>query len=51
MWTVILKAFLTQLENHPDQVFGLIEKIVDLFAKHPEAVTAALHMLPKGPTP
>lgn len=40
MWQVILNALLKQLGEHPDQVFTLIEKIVDLLRQHPEAVQA-----------
>lgn len=46
MWTVILNALVKQLTEHPDQVFTLIEKIVDLFQQHPEAVQALLKQLP-----
>lgn len=48
MWETILKALLAQVETHPDQVFSLLVKLVDLLQQHPEAMTALLKLLPKG---
>ena len=45
MWTIILNAIIKEIETNPDRFFSLLEKIVDLFSKHPEAVTAAISMI------
>lgn len=44
MWTIILNALIKQLETNPDRVFSLIENIISLFQKHPEAVAAVVSM-------
>jgi hypothetical protein len=42
MWEKILLALLTELENNPDRVFALIEKIVDLVRGNTAAQSAII---------
>lgn len=46
MWTIILNALVKEIETNPSRVFDLLENILNLLQKHPEAVTAVVKMLP-----
>ena len=42
MGQILLAALLKELETNPDRVFALLERLLDLLAKHPDLLTAIL---------
>jgi hypothetical protein len=47
MWQVILDALMREVQAHPERILNLVEQIVALLNKHPEAVAALIKQLPK----
>jgi hypothetical protein len=45
MGSVILKAVLSAIEAHPDQVLELVGKLLDLLKDHPELVKVLIDAL------
>jgi hypothetical protein len=42
MWQQILDALLKELTTNPDRVFSVLERILGVLEKHPDAVTALI---------